>query len=116
MRITRKGVALILAGVVVYLLARQSLVGWFYVANAVVWAIVLVNLSLPWWNLRGIKATRRLAGENSRDIFEGDAVQVDIELTNPGLTPRLFFTLVEQCPLASPHSPGKRFLVGALPS
>ena len=116
MRVTRKGVALILVGVVIYLLARQSLLGWFYVANAVVWAIVLVNLALPWWNLRGIKATRRLAKENSRDIFEGDAVQVDIELTNLGLTPKVFFTVVEQSPLASPHSPSKRFLVGTLPS
>ena len=114
MRPTRRGIAIILAGVVLYLLARQSLVGWFYVANAVVWALVLVNLVLPWWTLRGLKARRRLSSKTQQGIFEGDTVQVDVELANPGLTPRFLFTAVEECPLASPGQRTRSFLVGAV--
>ena len=115
MRINRRGVVLVAAGLVLYYLAWQSLVGWFYIANAVVWGLVLVNFAVPWWNLRGLRATRRLPKKTPQDIFEGDTVQVDVELTNPGRTPRFLFTIVERCPLASPGQEAKRFLVGVVP-
>ena len=54
---TRRGLFFIGVGVVTYLLAQQSNVGWFYVADAFVWGVLLVNLAMPRWTLWGPEYT-----------------------------------------------------------
>ena len=114
-RPTRRAFFVAAAGLVLYLLAWRSVVGWFYVANAVVWAVLLLNLVAPVWSLRGLRVTRRLRAKATRDIFENDTVEIELEISNTGLTPRFLFTAIEWCPLASPDREHKRFLVGAVP-
>jgi uncharacterized protein (DUF58 family) len=114
-RPTRRAFFVAAAGLVLYLLAWRSVVGWFYVANAVVWAVLLLNLIAAVWNVRGLRVTRRLRAKATRDIFENDTVEIELEVSNAGLTPRFLFTMVELCPLSSPDREEKRFLVGAVP-
>ena len=112
---TRRGLFFIGVALVIYLLAQESNVGWFYVADAVVWAILLVNLALPRWTLGGLRVKRRVAldqGAAREGIFQGDTVRVVLEITNPGRVPRYFFTMADPCPLEAPGSEMKRLLVG----
>ena len=118
MRPTRRGMVLIGACLALYFVARRSLFGWFYMANAVAWALVLTNLIFPWWNLRRLGVTRRVHQTVPADVFEGDTVRVDLEvtnLTNPKFTPSFVFTAIQHCPLAPPDQAEKRFLVGMVP-
>ena len=115
MKPTRRGFFLIGTGLVSYMLAYQSNVGWFYVADAFIWGIVLINLAFPWWSLRGLQARRRLVLDESAaadGIFEGDTVRVTLEVANPGRIPRYFFTATDRCPLEAPNRESKRALVG----
>ena len=112
---TRRGLFFIGVAVVTYLLAQQSNVGWFYVADASVWAALLVNLALPRWTLRGLRAHRRLGLDQdaaTEGLFEGDTVRVTLQVTNPGRVPRYFFSMADHCPLEAPDSQTKRALVG----
>ncbi|MCZ6788948.1 MAG: DUF58 domain-containing protein [Chloroflexi bacterium] len=112
---TRRGLFFIGIGVVTYLLAQQSNVGWFYVADAFVWAVLLVNLALPRWTLWGLGVHRRLGsdrGAATEGLFEGDAVRFTLQVTNPGRVPRYFFSVADHCPLEAPDSQTKRALVG----
>ena len=79
---TRRGLFFIGVGVVTYLLAQQSNVGWFYVADAFVWAVLLVNLALPRWTLGGLRIHRRLSADHGAatdGLFEGDTVRVTLQ-------------------------------------
>ena len=112
---TRRGLFFIGVGVVTYLLAQQSNVGWFYVADAFVWGVLLVNLAMPRWTLWGLRVHRRLSADRGaarEGLFEGDTVQVTLQVTNPGRVPRYFFPAADQCPLEAPDSQTNRALVG----
>ena len=101
-RPTKRAFFVAAAGLVLYLLAWRSVVDWFYVANAVVWAVLLLNLIAAVWNVRGLRVTRRLRTKATRDIFENDSVEIELEVSNARLTLRFLFTLVERCPLHLP--------------
>ena len=112
---TRRGLFFIGVALGTYLLAQESNVGWFYVADAVIWAIVLVNLALPRWTLRGLQAKRRVTSDqrSAREgIFEGDTIRVTLEITNQGRTPRYFSIVADPCPLEPPGYETKHLLVG----
>lgn len=84
---TRRGLFFIGVGVVTYLLAQQSNVGWFYMVDAFVWGVLLVNLAMPRWTLWGLRVHRRLSADRGaarEGLFEGDTVQVTLQVTNPG--------------------------------
>ena len=80
--------------------------GWFYIADALVWAVILVNIPLPWLNLRAYSAQRRVLGHSSKStarqegIFEEDTISLAVELQNQSFIPQFLVTLVEHCPLA----------------
>ena len=114
---TRRGLFFIGVGLVTYMLAHESNVGWFYVADAVIWALVLRNLAFPLWTVRGLRARRHLApesGSGKDGLFEGDTVRVLLEITNSGRTPRYFFTVADRSPLEAPGQEMKYLLVGTL--
>ena len=114
---TRRGAVLLLAALLIYLVAYYSHVGWYYVADAVAWALLLVNLALPRWSLRGLSVARSLTPldrPRRQGVFQGDRVRVTLELRNEGVMPRLFLRLVESCPLAAPEERVRRYLVGML--
>jgi hypothetical protein len=54
---------MLIVGVVLYGLAWQTQIGWFYVATAFVAAVFAVNFPLPWLAMRGILATRGVTAQ-----------------------------------------------------
>ena len=107
---------MLVVGVVLYGLAWQTQIGWFYVADALVVAIFVVNLPLPWLAMRGLSARRTVEnrGAGTSDLFEDDTVGLAIELRNTSLLPKSLITIRERCPLAAPANVEQGFLIAAL--
>ena len=105
---TTRGVVVCVTGAVLYGLAWVSQIGWFYIADALVWGLLLVNVPLPWLNLRGLSAQRGMGahktydGAKQTDIFEEDVVGLAIRIHNRSLFPGFLITLEEHCPSAAP--------------
>ena len=113
---TKRGVAMLVVGVVLYGLAWQTQIGWFYVADALVAALFMVNLPLPWLAMRGLSARRTVAtrGAGASELFEDDTVGLAIELRNTSLLPKSLISLRERCPLAAPGEEDQGFLIAGL--
>ena len=58
MKRVRKPALVICLGVVLYLIATNAGAGWLYVVSAIIGAVVAISALAPWWNVRGIEATR----------------------------------------------------------
>ena len=108
--------AILVVGVVLYGMAWQTQIGWFYVADALVVAIFTVNLPLPWLAMRGLSARRTVEarGGGASDLFEDDTVGIAIELRNTSLLPKSLITVRERCPLAAPDEQEQGFLIAGL--
>ena len=103
---------MLLVALVLYGLAWATSIGWFYVADALVWAILVVNVALPTLNLRGLAAERRVT--TSGDVFEDDVVTLAVELSSRSFVPKFLVTLTEHCPLAPPEEEEYGFLIGTV--
>lgn len=111
---TRRGIAFLFVAGTLYGMAYATQIGWFYAAAAVVVAILLVNLPLPWLSLRGLSAERSrptAPGRNLPDLFEDDTAHLMIVLRNRSVLPKFLLTVVDDCPLASPAEGEQPFLV-----
>src|SRR5215212_8111840 len=73
---------------ILYLIATNSGAGWLYVVAAAIGAVVILSASLPWWNVRGIEATRRVPVQ----VTAGEPFECTLELRN---TKRLARYLLE---------------------
>ena len=113
---TKRGIAMLVVGVVLYGLAWQTQIGWFYVADALVAAIFVVNLPLPWLAMRGLSASRTVTGRQqaSGDLFEDDTIAIATTLHNGSIVPKSLITLGETCPLADPNEREHGFLIAAI--
>ena len=103
---TARGVVVGIIGTVLYGLAWYMQIGWFYVADALIWGILLVNIPLPWLNLRGLTMRRLPPAHISQSnpghtgIFEDDPVTLGVQVHNRSILPGFLILLREHCPLA----------------
>ena len=114
---TARGVVVGIIGTVLYGLAWYMQIGWFYVADALIWGILLVNIPLPWLNLRGLTARRLPPAHISQSspghtgIFEDDPVTLGVQVHNGSLLPGFLILLREQCPIADVDDRQREFIV-----
>ena len=114
---TRRGVAMLLIAAVLCGMAWATQIGWLYLA--VVSALLLVSLPLPWLSLRSLAAQRGVLKPGAlvgADVHEGKAVRVVVAIRNQSWLPKLLFTLVDFCPFAPNQDADQVFLVTALGS
>ena len=118
---TPRGITVTIVALILYGMAWHMQIGWFYVADALVWAILLVNLPFPWLSLRGITVQRVFgtADEGAPDtpqpdIFEGDSLDIILRVHSRSLLPRYLLTLHEHCPIAPPDHRNIGFLIATL--
>jgi uncharacterized protein (DUF58 family) len=117
MRPTGGGIAMIIVAAALFGLAWHTHIGWFYVADAAVWATLVINLPLPFLTLRALSAQRSVMSRGngaSSDVFEDDAVTIGIDLRSRSLFPKLYIGITEQCAIASPEEREQMFLLAAL--
>lgn len=118
MRITRRGWAVAGIGLLLYLFANQTQVGWLYVLSALAVGLWLTSLALPGSMLRGLNATRRVNGSETGADFElyaGQPVTIELAFHNAARLPALLLRGIEPCALA-PRSDREQILyVPAIP-
>jgi uncharacterized protein (DUF58 family) len=76
-RIVKPGFVISL-GLIMYLIAANSGAGWLYVVAAGIWAVVIVSVPLPHWNMRGIEVTRRAPAQATA----GEPFECALEVRN----------------------------------
>ena len=59
MKKLRKPIFAVVLCVVLYLIATNAGAGWLYVVSAAIAAVIVVSALAPWWNVRGIEASRK---------------------------------------------------------
>src|SRR5215216_4261369 len=67
-------------GAILYLIATNSGAGWLYVVAAGIGAVLAVSAPLPWWNVRGVEATRRAPVVATA----GEPFECSLEVRNTG--------------------------------
>lgn len=71
MKKLRKPIFAAIIGVVLYFIAMNAGAGWLYVVSAAVAAVIAVSALVPWWNVRGMKISRKApVVANAGDPFE----------------------------------------------
>ncbi|MCZ6614324.1 MAG: hypothetical protein O6920_00880, partial [Chloroflexi bacterium] len=117
---TARGVVVGLIGIILYGLAWYMQIGWFYMADALIWGVLLVNIPLPWLNLRGL-SVRRLppvhisqSSPGQKGIFEDDVVTLALEVRNASFLPGFLSALREYCHMADADDRQGDFVMAAV--
>ena len=116
---TRRGIVVMLVALVLYALAWLTNIGWFFVADALAWSALVVNLLVPWFNLRGLSAERSVVVASSRTagsqagLAEDAETDLIVDIKNRSYLPKVLVTIRERCPLASPDASDSGFFIGS---
>ncbi len=86
---TRRGIGLIAAAIVLFLLADMTRTGWIQFADSLLWAIVVVGIALPLLSLPALEASLAIVTPAKREgLREGDAVTLVVRIRNRWFWPR----------------------------
>ncbi len=80
MRRIAKPAFVVCLGLILYLIATNAGAGWLYVVAAVILAVVVVAMPLPWWNVRGVEVVRRTPVLATA----GETFECSLEIRNTG--------------------------------
>jgi len=116
---TKAGLGFLVAGVFVYFLASQSQIGWLYLFDAIIWALLVLSVILSWYSLRSLQVERQvlLPGSVQWQIvspLEDEAVEIKLKVTNNGRLDKYFIKVLEDCPFDQPEKRQRAFLVANL--
>jgi len=116
---TKAGLGFIMAGVFVYFLASQSQIGWLYLFDAIIWALLVLSAILSWYSLRALRVERQVLLPSSVQWqiispLEDDRVEVKLKVTNSGRLAKYFIKVLEDCPYDQPEQRQRAFLVASL--
>ena len=118
MRPTQRGWAVAAVALLLYFFANQTQVGWLYVLSALAAGVWLTAWFLPRPMLRGLTLARRInhsATPVELELYAGETITVEIELTTTGRAPALQVRGEEICPLAPADERTQSFFVPGLP-
>ncbi len=109
---TEEAVFLALAGFL-FLVATNTQTGWLYVVSALMAGVLVAGFLGPRATLRGLEVRRRMPAPAS----QGDQVDVEVEVLNPGPSDRALILLEQDLPDTLPGQPRtRRFLIQRLPA
>jgi uncharacterized protein (DUF58 family) len=117
MRPTQRGWAIAAVVLLLYFFANQTQVGWLYVLSALAAGVWLTTWFLPRRMLRGLTLARRINGLATPielELYAGETITVELDLTNTSRTPVLQVRGEEICPLASADERTQSFFVPGL--
>ena len=111
--ITTRGLVLVSAAVMVFVLAEVTRIGWLLLFDAMLWGTTVVNAVMPWLATSGLQIQRRVVDLDGRGDrpgpMEDDAVKFQITLENRGRSPAIFVTVDFNC-TGRPTDPDREHL------
>lgn len=118
---TKTGFGFIIAGLLVYLLASQTQIGWLYLFDATIWSLLILSAILPWWSLRTLHVERQvlmpsftLHQSQLGGPREDETIEVRLKVTNRGRLTRYLIKVVEESPFDEPERQHRAFLLTSL--
>lgn len=118
---TKTGVGFIVAGILVYLVASQTQVGWLYLIDAVIWGTLVVSAVLPRQTLKTLSVEQQVLlsavppGQVSLNgPLEGETVEIRLRVSNRGRLARYFIRLTADWPFEEPDNRSRHFLLTAV--
>jgi uncharacterized protein (DUF58 family) len=105
---TARTVTLLVAAFLLYLFGNQTQVGWMFVMSALLAGTVLAAWMLNRRALCGIEVERQVGGSPNIELYEGDAVTVELAFRNAARLLVAQIRATERCPLAGLSSPRRR--------
>ncbi len=105
---TSRAYSFIAASVIIYLFGNQTQVGWLYVVSALLLGVVVAGWWLSRSSLRGITGKRQVAQALEEDLYEGDEVNITLEIEKRKGAASALLRVEEFCPLAAPDSPQRK--------
>jgi uncharacterized protein (DUF58 family) len=116
---TRRGVAFLVAAVVLFFLAAATHVGWVRILDAIIWGMLGLSFVLQWLCTTGIAARRRLISYPQSQGLPGpaedDTLEISTEVKNRRFWPRFFLSVILDYPFERPEERRQRFFVASLP-
>ena len=94
--ITRRGIGFVLTAVAAFFIASATRVGWVHLADAVLWGVVILSAVTPWLSVYGLSVKREKRFASSSNLagpIEGQALDVDLEVTNKWWIPRFLLSV-----------------------
>ena len=108
--ITVRGIGVLIAAILTFLLAGVTRVGWLYLFDAVLWGALVISVVMPWLVSGKLRVSRRLIGWQGDDPdigpMVGDTVEFRIRIENRGLLPCMFVSVDYGC-IGEPTDPEK---------
>jgi uncharacterized protein (DUF58 family) len=118
---TKTGFGFIIAGLLVYLLASQTQIGWLYLFDAIIWSLLVLSAMLPRWSLRTLQMERQvlipgftLHQSQLGGPREDETIEVRLKVINRGRLTRYLIKVVEESPFAEPEKQHRAFLLTSL--
>lgn len=105
---TSRAYSFIAASVIIYLFGNQTQVGWLYVVSALLLGVVVAGWWLSRSSLRGITGKRQVAQALEEDLYEGDEVNITLQIEKLKGAASSLLRVEEVCPLAAPDSPQRK--------
>jgi len=110
-----------MAGVFVYFLASQGQIGWLYLFDAIIWALLVLSAILSWYSLKSLRVERQvlLPGAARWQIIsplEDETIEVKLKVSSSGRLTKYFIKVLENCPYDQPEKRQRAFLVASIGS
>ncbi len=105
---TSRAYSFIAASLIIYLFGNQTQVGWLYVVSALLLGVVVAAWWLSRGSLQGLTGKRRVGDLSEVDLYEGDEVNVILQINKVKGPTSSLVRVEEVCPLAAPDSPQQR--------
>jgi len=119
--VTRYGSFFIIAGVLIYLVASQTQVGWLYLLDAVIWSLLIISAFLPRFSLRSLDVEQQvllpvpsLNQPLLNGPYEDETLEVRLKVSNKGRFAKHFIRLRVNCTFENPEKRKKDFLLTTL--
>jgi uncharacterized protein (DUF58 family) len=118
---TKTAFGFIFAGLMVYLLASQTQIGWLYLFDAIIWSLLALSAILPRWSLRTLRVERQVLLPSSTFYQsqlggpqEDETFEVRLKVTNGGRFTRYLIKIVEESPFDEPEKQHRAFLLTSI--
>ncbi|MBI1276736.1 MAG: DUF58 domain-containing protein [Anaerolineaceae bacterium] len=96
------------ASIVIYLFGNQTQVGWLYVVSALMLGVVAAGWLLSRGSLKGLGGKRQIGNTLDADLYEGEEVEIMLQIDKIKGAASSLVRIEETCPLAAPDSPQRR--------
>ncbi len=105
---TSRAYSFVAASIIIYLFGNQTQVGWLYVVSALMLGVVAAGWWLSRGSLKGLSGTRRVGNALDADFYEGDEVEITLQIYKVKSSASSLVRVEEVCPLAAPYSPQRQ--------